>query len=553
MNRIESLDATTADEALSGDAPRRLHRRPGIDCALRRPGVQFHSARRSIKSFEHLESRRMLSASITAGQNLFSVENSSDPSGGVDLFRSDLDGENRTLLEHWASGGPKNLFAYGNSIFFAANWTGTTPSGNEPWTSNGTPAGTFELKNIYEGSIGSSPHDFKSINGHVVFLATYSSLRLFLYTTDGTTAGTQQLLPPTGSGAGLYFDDVTHVVVEGNLLFADIYNNNVQSERWQTDGSIARTRLADPGGIISDGVLEVYGTNGNDTISLTSSGGVTYVRINGKSSSFNNADFASIYVGGLKGDDRIELDHSVTQDAKVFGDYGNDTLIGGSGNDWIYGARGNDLLFGGAGTDTIQGGDGWNTLVTSEGNDSLSDADTVLDSMPSIDATLADGIFDVHGTAGPDLILVRRRPSNPRMIEVCVNGMLRSYRAADIRQLRIDSGDQNDIVSFDASVGAGGFTRVLIGGAGDDTLSGSSGADRISGGDGNDWINGGAGNDTLYGDANDDRIFGGAGADYLSGGAGANVLRAGAGRDKIRATKLIDDFRGNDGDVITLL
>ena len=58
------------------------------------------------------------------------------------------------------------------------------------------------------------------------------------------------------------------------------------------------------------------------------------------------------------------------------------------------------------------------------------------------------------------------------------------------------------------------FPDVLMGGAGDDTLTGSIGVDVLMGGDGHDTIIGGAGVD---------KIVGGAGDDVMTG-SGVNAL-----------------------------
>ena len=56
-------------------------------------------------------------------------------------------------------------------------------------------------------------------------------------------------------------------------------------------------------------------------------------------------------------------------------------------------------------------------------------------------------------------------------------------------------------------------TDVLMGGAGNDTLTGSTGADVLMGGDDHDTITGGEGNDRIVGGAGDDVMTGGTGAD----------------------------------------
>lgn len=74
-----------------------------------------------------------------------------------------------------------------------------------------------------------------------------------------------------------------------------------------------------------DGGWLVYGNGGNDTI----------IGWNGN----------DILVGGL-GDDRLN------------GLTGNDILIGEEGNDWLWGDDGNDSLYGGSGGDELNGGKG---------------------------------------------------------------------------------------------------------------------------------------------------------------------------------------------------
>jgi hypothetical protein len=80
--------------------------------------------------------------------------------------------------------------------------------------------------------------------------------------------------------------------------------------------------------------------------------------------------------------------------------------------------------------------------------------------------------------------------------------------------------------------------KMLVGSAGNDTMTGfatndamdgAAGDDTIRAAGGNDTVSGGAGTDWLYGDAGNDVLDGGAGSDVLYGGAGDDVLRGGAG------------------------
>jgi hypothetical protein len=63
-----------------------------------------------------------------------------------------------------------------------------------------------------------------------------------------------------------------------------------------------------------------------------------------------------------------------------------------------------------------------------------------------------------------------------------------------------------------------GFSDLLDGGAGNDTLNGGGGNDILVGGDGKDRLNGGAGFDVLIGGTGIDTLLGQDGDDILIGG-----------------------------------
>jgi hypothetical protein len=107
--------------------------------------------------------------------------------------------------------------------------------------------------------------------------------------------------------------------------------------------------------------LFIGGTDRNDIIQLRKSGAGVAVVFNGKNlGTFNPT--GRIYVYGLAGNDRIELDKALARDAILDGGAGNDILIGGAGN---------DILLGGAGNDTLMGNLGHNLLIGGAGADKL--------------------------------------------------------------------------------------------------------------------------------------------------------------------------------------
>jgi Ca2+-binding RTX toxin-like protein len=165
-------------------------------------------------------------------------------------------------------------------------------------------------------------------------------------------------------------------------------------------------------------VLTIAGTPGDDTITLTSSGGFITAHLNNMSSQPFEVDHVnSIVVLGLAGNDSItnNITDPTAPSALIFGGPGNDTIIGGPfgdtliggagndsiqggvGNDSLYGGFGNDTLAGGPGNDTIVGGTGTSLLIGGAGNDSITGR--------GFNDTLWGGFGDdtLVGTAGPSI------------------------------------------------------------------------------------------------------------------------------------------------------
>ena len=99
------------------------------------------------------------------------------------------------------------------------------------------------------------------------------------------------------------------------------------------------------------------------------------------------------------------------------------------------------------------------------------------------------------------------------------------------------------------------YTKVIVGTAGDDTLTGGNGRnlilglagnDIIKGGNAEDCLIGGSGNDTIYGHNGKDLIAGNHGNDELYGGEGDDGLFGGVGNDTIAGGNGDDRLDGND-------
>jgi len=246
----------------------------------------------------------------------------------------------------------------------------------------------------------------------------------------------------------------------------------------------------DPGGNNPDlefqnGVIDKFIGSGNDTVSFTGNaepgdsftytGGNADLTLSDNSNAigiFETPDiqnFGTLTVRGGAGADAIGYDgymaytlNGITMygnggNDMLVGNYGADTLYGGDGNDMIEGDGGNDELHGGAGADMITGDPGDDILYGDGGNDVLGGG---------------IGNDELHGGAGDD---------------------------------------------------------IFTGGMGDDVLYGDDGNDVFEGGQGNDELHGGAGDDLMAGGLGDDILFGGADNDgfgLIHGLFGSDIIKS---------------------------
>ncbi|NQZ68194.1 MAG: hypothetical protein HRT89_08995 [Lentisphaeria bacterium] len=130
---------------------------------------------------------------------------------------------------------------------------------------------------------------------------------------------------------------------------------------------------------IVDGVLAIYGGDGDDSIQVSDDGDYWKVKIdmsNGDTIEewHLKSEITGIFMCGGNGSNQMQL-----------GSYdGNAFITGGDGDDQIQGGIGNDTIFGGAGDDTIQGNEGDDILWGEEGNDNLQggNGNDTLDGVP---------------------------------------------------------------------------------------------------------------------------------------------------------------------------
>src|SRR5437773_1544442 len=93
---------------------------------------------------------------------------------------------------------------------------------------------------------------------------------------------------------------------------------------------------------LSDGLLTITGTPGNDSITIRQEGATLFIDDNIKVRSYNVSDVTKLSIDMLGGDDFLRLrkksgTRNVTMPATMLGGAGNDTLRGGLGKDSIDG------------------------------------------------------------------------------------------------------------------------------------------------------------------------------------------------------------------------
>jgi ELWxxDGT repeat protein len=129
--------------------------------------------------------------------------------------------------------------AGGRKVFFVAD---TSTHGSEVWITDGTPAGTRLVRDLYNGAGGSNPRALVAFGrGGAAFIAQGPAGRQ-LWKTNGTKAGTQRLTPAQpGNIDSVTLDEL--ISVDGKLLFQGVGSPSVNDrEVWISDGTRVGTR-----------------------------------------------------------------------------------------------------------------------------------------------------------------------------------------------------------------------------------------------------------------------------------------------------------------------
>jgi ELWxxDGT repeat protein len=190
------------------------------------------------------------------------------------------------------------------AVFFADDGL----HGFELWKSDGTPAGAAGTSLVAELSPGPGPRDPPGVvasaeAGGELFLLLRAADGLSLWRTDGTAAGTIELLGPEAGlwdGSGLY--------AAGGRVFFTAYDGGFVQRLWATDGSVAGTRqvgesFSNPIGLTElDGKLYFFALGSDSRQSLWRTDGTAATALNTvqvKSFGYETQPVPAVHAGRL--------------------------------------------------------------------------------------------------------------------------------------------------------------------------------------------------------------------------------------------------------------
>ena len=301
-------------------------------------------------------------------------------------------------------------------------------------------------------------------------------------------------------------------------------DTNCRSRRLGIENLECRNMLTSVG--LSDGIVEVQGTEEADHIAASVIEGRFVVEVNGAMTSFNNEDVKGLHVEALGGDDHVRIDNTVLQSTLVFGGLGNDTIQGGAGVDAILGGSGDDTILGNTANDILLG----------DGPNSLAEAPLPQPGEPALDAAAGGQIIvDItavdSASADTDPLSLHRYLSRISNInegsDTIVGGTGHDLIFAGAQNDRI-AGDGPNVLPSDGISDATFTTDTALADA--DVLPAN---DYIEAGTGDDIVRSGPGNDLVFGGAGNDNLHTGRGADDVVGGSGDDTINTGGGRDRI--------------------
>jgi Ca2+-binding RTX toxin-like protein len=285
----------------------------------------------------------------------------------------------------------------------------------------------------------------------------------------------------------------------------------------------------------------IYGTPGNDVISVTKALPVFQMRAAGTTRS-SPARTSGFHFGGIfepvTTSNSVKITVNGTSWTADVPSTQRIRIDAGDGNDLIKvnGSRGMDLM-GRGGNDTLVGGDGDDLLAGGDGTDTVDYSARMSTVILTCDNRADDGRGSEHDNILSDC-------------EVMIGGQGDDYIAAwGISYIgRTIYGNLGNDKLFGSNA-----NDVIIGGRGNDYIDAGNGLDYVSAGDGNDTVHGGADRDVIAGDAGNDVMYADSGADAVFGSDGNDRLYSGRDNDELlggRGRDILVSLGGGQRDVL---
>lgn len=176
---------------------------------------------------------------FAAGDNLFF--NFSTSNDDMELWKANIVTNEVALVKDIYPGYPTGLIHYagaaaGDKFIFPAK--GSDASGEEVWVSDGTPDGTFMLKDIHPSS-GSEPMHFVSAGERVFFTANSPTTSRELWVTNGSAEGTKMVKEINTTQDGVAYE--TPARLGNKVVFAGLGASFNQP--WISDGTAEGTKI----------------------------------------------------------------------------------------------------------------------------------------------------------------------------------------------------------------------------------------------------------------------------------------------------------------------
>lgn len=291
---------------------------------------------------------------------------------------------------------------------------------------------------------------------------------------------------------------------------------------------------------IYDGANDsIYGNGGDDLI-VGEAGNDTLHGGDGDDVIRGGLDHDKLY--GNDGNDELIADDYSTNIPTGSTQSGNDLLDGGAGNDIMYGYGGNDTYYFSSGNDSI----GYNSTYT--GEDGGSDKIKFTEDMADI------GAYITLSQSGNDLIVTYNNVGTLTVFEHY------SGNASDqIEYLSFSDGSislirsenlvmyTNSAETIYGDTNSSQYNDLIYAFQGNDIIDALTGNDYVYAGDGDDVVYGGSGRDWLYGNDGDDTLNGGDDNDFIYGQNGDDIIHGDAGNDSLAGYNDNDTIYGDIG------